>query len=115
MLRRPKVQKAGSMTISPMDRQTWQPQFRAGLTRLRLYARPGLRSFLAAKFRHFGNIWCDQSGVEFSAKRAANLMPFSSQEGWRTLHDHMFAGDNFAGKGFLAMYLIWHGKHLRMG
>jgi hypothetical protein len=62
-----------------------------------------------------GTRWCDQSGVEFSAKRAANLMPFSSQEGWRTLHNHMFAGDNFTGKGFLAMYLIRHGKHLRMG
>ena len=28
--------------------------------------------------------WCDQSGVEFSAKRAANSTPFSSQMGWRT-------------------------------
>jgi hypothetical protein len=102
MLRRPKVQKADSTTISRMDSQTWQPQFRAGLTRLRLCARLGLRSFLAAKFRQFGTIWCDQSGVEFSAKCAAHPSLLSSQQGWPTLQGNMFASSNFTGKGLFA-------------
>src|SRR5208282_2544991 len=33
--------------------------------------------------------WCDQSGVEFSAKSAPNLTPLSSQNGWRTPHGHV--------------------------
>ena len=40
MLRRPKVKKAGNPPISRPDGQTWQPPFRAGLTRLRLCTRP---------------------------------------------------------------------------
>jgi len=31
--------------------------------------------------------WCDQNGVEFSAKSAPNPTPLSSQKGWRT-HGH---------------------------